>query len=132
VDVCESACALVLSLTIATASVHLAKCIGVEVLHSNGSATIVLQNLVAGALGTTAVHVRSARGLFECCGIFTDIQPPNIVKGTCTQAVNTFAVVWTNNNVRKGSSSCKNEDSISVATFGLVVAGANYDTSVYV
>jgi hypothetical protein len=95
-----------------------------EILNSNSSATIVLQNLIRGRLCATTINIRCARGLFESCRVFADVGPPYVVECAGSEAVHAFAIVWADENVGEGGAGLEDEDCIRVATFCLPVAGA--------
>lgn len=94
----------------------------VEVLDNNRSTTIVLNDLIRSVESTTTVDVGSTRSLLEGESILTDILPPDIVESARTHAVNTFAVVWSNDNVGKGTTRQDNENTITGSTLGLFAA----------
>lgn len=103
-----------------------------EVLDSNGTSTIVLKNLVFGVASTTTIDIRSATAsILEGSSILANIGPPDIVQGASTLAVDTFTVVGTNDTVAKGCAGLEQEDSISITSLSLVIAGRSYAKLVY-
>lgn len=73
-----------LLLAVATTAIQLTNFLGVEVLHSQGTAAVMLEYLVICAFGSSAVDVGGAGACFECCGIFADIYPPDCELPGCT------------------------------------------------
>jgi hypothetical protein len=124
-DVGESRSTLVLRIAVSAGSVNLAKGVGEEVLDGNSSTTVVLQDLVRSTLGTTTVDVGCSGGLLEGSSVLTDIKPPDVVQGTCTETVNTLAVVGADDDVGENGTGLENENCIGIASFGLVVAGGD-------
>jgi hypothetical protein len=47
----------------------------------------------------------------------------DVVQRASAEAMNTFTIIGTNNNVREDSSGLQNEDGIRITSFSLVVAG---------
>jgi hypothetical protein len=83
----------------------------------------VLKNLVGSRFCATTVDVGCARGLLESRGIFADVDPPDVVQRASAEAMNTFTIIGTNDNIGEDSSGLQNEDGIRIASFSLVVAG---------
>ena len=83
----------------------------------------MLEDLVARLPCTPTVDIRSTRLLLERRSVLADVCPPYVVERAGTQAVHTLAVVGPNDHVGEGSSVLEDEDGVSIATFGLVVAG---------
>jgi hypothetical protein len=86
-------------LAVTAAAVELAKVGNLEVLDDNGTTTVVLNDLVFGTSGTSAVDGGGLAVLLllDREGIFTDGVPDNIVQGATTVAVNTLNLVRTCN-----------------------------------
>jgi len=72
----------------------------------------VLENLVSARFGAAAVDVGCSGGLLESRGIFADVDPPDVVQGASAEAVNTFAVVGTDDDVGENGSGLKNENRV--------------------
>lgn len=123
-DVSKRARPLVLRRAIPTAPIHLPKRIGKEVLHGHRSTSVVLEDLVRSRLRSSTVDIRSSRSLLERRSVLADIEPPNVVQGACTKAMDSFTVVGTNDDVREDCASIKHEDTVCVAAFRLPVARA--------
>jgi hypothetical protein len=86
-------------LAVTAAAVELAKVGNLEVLDDNGTTTVVLNDLVFGTSGTSAVDGGGLAVLLllDGEGIFTDGVPDNVVQGATTVAVNTLDLVRTCN-----------------------------------
>lgn len=94
----------------------------VEVLDNDGSTTVVLDDLVFGGESTTTIDVGSTRGLLEGKSVLADILPPDVVESARAHAVNTFAVVWSNDDVGESTARQDHEDTVGGSTFGLTGA----------
>ena len=86
-------------LAVTAASVELAEVGDLKVLDDNGTTTVVLDNLVLGALGTTTVDGSGLAVLLllDAEGVFTDGIPDDVVQGAATVAVDTLDLVRTCN-----------------------------------
>lgn len=102
---------------------HLANVRRPEVLHSNGSTTVVLQDLIFRLAGTSTVDIGCTRGLLEGRRILAYICPPHVVERASSQAVHAFAVVRSDDDIGKHGAILQDEDCIGVTTLGLVIAG---------
>ncbi|KAI6774242.1 hypothetical protein HG531_001091 [Fusarium graminearum] len=88
-------------LAVTAAAVKLAKVRDLKVLNDNSSTTVVLDHLVIGSLGTTAIYSGGLTIflLLDAKSVFADGVPDNIVKSAATVAVNTLDLVrtWNSN-----------------------------------
>lgn len=100
----------------------------IEVLHGHSSTTIVLEDLVTGALGTSTVNVACSTGLLERGGILAYVEPPDIVESASPKAMDTLAIIGADNDIGERGTGLENENCIRITPLSLVIARANYLT----
>jgi hypothetical protein len=66
---------------------------------SRPTTTVVLNDLVVGALCTSTADRRGTRGLFDSNGILTDAFEPHVSDGARTLAVDALGLVGSDDNV---------------------------------
>lgn len=94
--------------------------------HVDGTATVVLNNLVRGVVSTTANDPGVvARGIvLHGDGILADILEPDELERAGAIAVDTLSLVLADDDVLEGGALAEEEDGVGVAALGLLVAGA--------
>lgn len=85
-------------LAITARAINLAVVLSIEVDDVNMATSVVLDDLIRGMVGTTANDVGSSITL-DGNSILTDILEPDKLEVTAALAVNTLALVSTNNDV---------------------------------
>jgi hypothetical protein len=99
------------ALAVAAGSVDFAVVVGIEVDDIHMAAAVMLDDLVVGAVCTSANDVGSAVTL-DGDGIFADVLEPDELEVAATQAVDALLLVGTDDDVLQGCALFKNEDSV--------------------
>lgn len=96
--------------------VELAVVFNVKVDDINGTATIMLDDLVRAMVSTAADDPGLGASLVVLNGesVLADILPPDVFQGAMASAVDTLSLVFTNNNVLQSCSLVKVEDGVPV------------------
>lgn len=81
-----------------------------------------MEDLVGSTSCTSADDIGSAAGLLECCCIFADIQPPNVLDGTSTTAVNTLSLTRANDGILDARAGLQDEDGSGFISLRLTLA----------
>jgi len=115
---------LALRAAVSAGAIEFSICVCVEVDNVDGTATIVLDDLVGGLVGTTSDDpgVLSGSVALDGDGVLANVLEPNELESARTAAVDTLSLVLSDDDVPQGSTSLEQEHSVSITTFSLVVA----------
>lgn len=115
---------LVHGVAVAARAVQLAKVLDGEVGDLEGATTVVLQDLVLGAVGTAALDVGGVAGVLvlDGEGVLADGAPPDVLEGAATLAVDTLDLVGADDDVAQRAALLDLEDGVRVATLSLTGA----------
>lgn len=83
-----------------------------------------LEHFVICSLSSSTVDVGGSRRLLKCSSILAHIGPPDIVQCARSAAVDTFAIVGSNDDVGQDSTIFKNENCVRFTSLGLALASA--------
>lgn len=108
-------------LAVTARSVKLAKVNNSEAINGNRAETVVLDDLVLSASGTTALD-KSVTVTLEGESVLADLLPPDILDGARALAVDTLDLIGTNDSVLESGAVLEDEDSITVTALNLTSA----------
>lgn len=120
---------LVHGIAVSARAVQLSEVLNGEVGDLEGTATVVLEDLVLGTVGTAALDVGGVTGVLvlDGEGVLANRAPPDVLESAGTLAVDTLDLVGADDDVLQGTALLDLEDSVGVAT--LILTGA-VDTTV--
>lgn len=104
--------------------VELAVVLNVEVDDVNGTAAVVLDNLVRTVVSTTTDDPGLGASLIVLDGksVLADVLPPDVLKSAVTGAVDTLSLVLADDDVAESGALVEVEDGVLVVTLALTTA----------
>lgn len=109
-------------LAVTASTVELAEVGDLETVDGDGSLTVVLDDLVGGRLGTSALD-EGVTVTLQGKSILADVNPPDVLDGAGALAVDTLDLVLANDGVLEGTAVLDDKDGVRVATLSLTSAG---------